>query len=64
MTVHRTTITRHLKKRGIKARRAARKLPLHANHIRIRYDFAETYDNLGADYWTGATIYSDESSPG
>ena len=64
LDVHPTTITRQLKKQGIRARRAARKLALNDNHIHLRFVFSELYDNLDDQYWTDATLISDETSVG
>ena len=63
LNVDPTTIIRALKKRGIYPRVPARKVYLSDEHVRLRMIFAETFDNMGEEFWD-YTVISDEKTWG
>ena len=61
VNVHQSTITRVLKKEGVRPRRAARKLSLSDRHAEMRLAFADRFGDRDREWWRDA-IFSDEKS--
>lgn len=60
--MHKSTVKRRLKERGIIARTPAKKEFLTGDHKAKRCAFATKYSIHPVDYWRGATVFSDEST--